>query len=1468
MDTSSTASMSSHSEGEAERDSTYGSCDSEEVDPRYSGLREFHRNRSYGDQSKFKKILLKLTEETDPSSQVTVLTELCEGLSFCVEDSLSSMLSDSFSPILVRLARHDDNPDIMLLAVRAITYLCDVFPRSAAFLVRHDAVPTLCKKLTAIEYLDVAEQCLQALEKISRDQPLACLQAGAILAVLNYIDFFSTSLQRVAISTVANICKKLPSDSPSPFMEAVPILCNLLQYEDRQLVESVALCLIKITERVSQTPENLEDLCKHGMIHQATQLIQLCGKSTLSVPVYNGMIGLLVKLCSGSYTAFKNLHELNICNILKDIITTHELSRTMSSSHLSDGHCLQVQEILKLLNALLPALSKTEKLQILSEKEAFLFTNSDLVRMSTITLVPLLMQMVDSGANTYICYGCLSVINNMFYLSTSDILGEVVKDSNISRFLAGVFTRKDQHVLDVALQIAESCLQKLPNTCLNSFMKEGVFFSIDALLTPEKGSHVLSSGGNLLSPDSSQKKGTAEGKKCLCFAFEITLGTSHPETGSCKLSENAVYNRAKHMMSNFFPPELNHGDEVLTDILQKLRAISLAFNDLTSMPVGESPLQDEEKFYALLWNVIATLDGKESVSTFEFIKSGIVRSLLNYLSNGLTTRESIVPDCASSHLSIIEKRFSVFTKLMFSKSDAVCEDLPIVMLIRKLHSALSSLENFPVVTSPLTKQRNCFASIPEGICVPYPCLKVRLIKAEGDECLRDYSKSVVTVDPLSSLDTFGNFLYPFVMKKSESSSTVAMHETENRPTQSAVDPVLRHEKSPGVVNELLSISSMPLEIQVSQLKAPEVEMKLPLDHPVSSHDEDYLAKLLFSLDGREIDQSMTLYQAIILRQMEVESEMIAGSKLWSQVYTLTYRRARKPSHDNTPNIVSSSSDLVLSPKHGIIWCIFASKLVSELESSSPVYEIMLLLRCLEAMNRQSFQLVLDEKGSTLGEGSLDGLECMRVVSPSVPKSDFVNVKLTEKLEQQMRDSLAVSTGGIPSWCNELMNSCPFLFSFEARCKYYRLAAFGRPLGRDDSPGRSSSSRERYRTSGGYFKKKFVVHRDRIMDSAVKMMDIHGDKKVPLEVEFDDEVGTGLGPTLEFFTLVSHEFQKPGLGLWREDHNSSARGTNLDNENLNIVFSSLGLFPRPWPASLEISDSAEFSEVLKRFTLLGKVVAKALQDGRVMDLHLSKAFYKVFLGQDLDFNDIWSFDPQLGRTLAEFQSLVDRKRALESVCGMDSNLDNNLCFRGSKIEDLCLEFTVPGFPDYVLPISCDCKMVDMTNLEDYVSLIVNATIKSGIQRQVEAFRSGFDQIFPSKHLQIFSENEMERLLCGEHDAWVFNELLDHIKFDHGYTGSSPPVINFLEIIQEFDREQQRLFLQFVTGAPRLPPGGFPSLNPKLTVVRKLCGNSPDAELPSVMTCANYLKLPPYSTKEKMEEKMLYAMKEGQGAFHLS
>ncbi|KAG2334690.1 hypothetical protein Bca52824_005870 [Brassica carinata] len=361
MDTSSSDSPSSHSDGEPEKeeeDTDYGSCDSDDEegeDPRHKALQDVQWGRSSEDQQKLSSLVTRLSEEVDPSLQLTGLTELCEVLSFCTEDSLSTVMADTLARVLVKLANHESNADIMLLAIRAITYLSDVYPRSVAFLVKHETLPALCQRLQAIEYLDVAEQCLQALEKISKDEPVACLNAGAIKAVLSYIDFFSTSLQRVAVSTVVNICRKLSSESPSPFMDAVPILCNLLQYEDRQLVESVAICLTKITDQVSESPEMLDQLCSHGLIHQSIHLLNLNGRTTLSQPVYNGVIGLLRKLSSGSTLAFRTLYELNTGYRLKEIISTYDISHSVSSTNPITACSNQVHEVLKLVIELLPS---------------------------------------------------------------------------------------------------------------------------------------------------------------------------------------------------------------------------------------------------------------------------------------------------------------------------------------------------------------------------------------------------------------------------------------------------------------------------------------------------------------------------------------------------------------------------------------------------------------------------------------------------------------------------------------------------------------------------------------------------------------------------------------------------------------------------------------------------------------------------------------------------------------------------------------------------------------------------------------------------------------------------------------------------------------------------------------------------------------------------------------------------------
>lgn len=57
---------------------------------------------------------------------------------------------------------------------------------------------------------------------------------------------------------------------------------------------------------------------------------------------------------------------------------------------------------------------------------------------------------------------------------------------------------------------------------------------------------------------------------------------------------------------------------------------------------------------------------------------------------------------------------------------------------------------------------------------------------------------------------------------------------------------------------------------------------------------------------------------------------------------------------------------------------------------------------------------------------------------------------------------------------------------------------------------------------------------------------------------------------------------------------------------------------------------------------------------------------------------------------------------------------------------------------------------------------------------------------------------------------------------------------------------------------------------LTIIKhtRACDDDADRALPSVKTCSNYLKLPPYSNKEALRERLTYAMVEGQGSFQLS
>lgn len=259
------------------------------------------------------------------------------------------------------------------------------------------------------------------------------------------------------------------------------------------------------------------------------------------------------------------------------------------------------------------------------------------------------------------------------------------------------------------------------------------------------------------------------------------------------------------------------------------------------------------------------------------------------------------------------------------------------------------------------------------------------------------------------------------------------------------------------------------------------------------------------------------------------------------------------------------------------------------------------------------------------------------IMAEISSEDFISKKLTQKLLQQLQDPLVVSSRGLPDWCDYLMYKHPQLFSFETRQLYFQATAFGTSRAivwlqdqRDKAFEQIRSGIRRdelheYRIGRIKHERVKVPRNDSLLDWAIQVMEFHAGRKSILEIEFEGEEGTGLGPTLEFYALVAAEMQRKTLGLWVCDDNiqDATHKQILTDVDLGrglkpagyYVQQPCGLFPAPLPQNCEHLESA-----IKLFRCLGILVAKALQDNRLVDVPLSQAFLKLLcVAADTDSN---------------------------------------------------------------------------------------------------------------------------------------------------------------------------------------------------------------------------------------------------------
>ncbi|XP_045542472.1 probable E3 ubiquitin-protein ligase HERC2 [Papilio machaon] len=256
--------------------------------------------------------------------------------------------------------------------------------------------------------------------------------------------------------------------------------------------------------------------------------------------------------------------------------------------------------------------------------------------------------------------------------------------------------------------------------------------------------------------------------------------------------------------------------------------------------------------------------------------------------------------------------------------------------------------------------------------------------------------------------------------------------------------------------------------------------------------------------------------------------------------------------------------------------------------------------------------------------------------------------------------------------------------------------------------------------------------------------------------------------------------------------------------------------------------------LNCFRFLGVLMGIAIRTGSPLSLSLAEGVWRQLAGQPLRPQD-----------LAE----VDKDFLPALLCIRDMTPANK------ELQNLELPFSIPSAAGHEVPLSTRHKRVTPDNKDEYVQLALHYRLHE-FDEQVVAVRDGMSRVIPSPLLALFTAAELETLVCGSPDIPV--QALRASATYKGIDPNAPLVQWFWEVMEELSGSERALFLRFVWGRTRLPraPQDPRQRDFVLQVLDKY--QPPDHFLPESYTCFFLLKMPRYSCKAVLREKLRYAI----------
>ena len=308
--------------------------------------------------------------------------------------------------------------------------------------------------------------------------------------------------------------------------------------------------------------------------------------------------------------------------------------------------------------------------------------------------------------------------------------------------------RRDAHLLMSALTTVQILMEKHSIFFASSLIKEGIVFAIDALQMPE---NFISSASNSVSVGKSIK----ETSNCFCHSFKTCDASSSPSR-NCAASRETVFNMAKRIKSTYFTMITGHFGPGFSITGHKLKDLCSSMDDNMKINSnGEFSPQNEDNLARMLMEMMGIINGDDSISTFEFIESGFMKTLANYLSVGAYCKAEADERYVHEHYCMIMKRFQRLYDIIDSGSLQNGQST----LVKKLQSALSAFDDFSVVPSLDYHRKPEFANVPRRSYIMIPCLRVQFI-CEDEAVPKSSSDNVLTVDSLASFEKIEEYLMP------------------------------------------------------------------------------------------------------------------------------------------------------------------------------------------------------------------------------------------------------------------------------------------------------------------------------------------------------------------------------------------------------------------------------------------------------------------------------------------------------------------------------------------------------------------------------------------------------------------------------------------------------------------------------------------------------------------------------------